>query len=366
MAGESMRMGNWATPPQGQMPMCKICKRQGCSHFRRGFAHLLALNPVRKLSRLSGGLFDGLSQNNAYPTCADVKTGEDKSFETDIVIPSTCPCHGCSERVERVDVNRGSERSVTYLFDARKSSWEPQIARYRRHKIIESPKAGRYAQLWCRTCCNCESANKPRGKLLGCACAMHWHTVTNRSYHEKTPFHQLATTLIMTSYNEAVNSECKFEQVIGVIGMAIGWNEHIEAQHPHRQHYRFSQEQVHPSLLSDPKLLHAVDASQFYFTGMDQSLHPPPLLGPGIVSHMFASLPPHPPPPTSAEQVAVPQGAGRKREERPVEEDEREGKRLNQGKEGQKELLFSLSDLPDILTSGGKLSGGLTFLGSEF
>ena len=102
-------MGNWATPPQGQMPMCKICKRQGCSHFRRGFAHLLALNPVRNLSRPSGSV-DGLSQNNAYPTCEDVGTGEDKvsttrsycqpvsfvpqSFETDIVIPSTCPCHG--------------------------------------------------------------------------------------------------------------------------------------------------------------------------------------------------------------------------------------------------------------------------------
>eukprot|EP00960_Hanusia_phi_P047838 758616-Hanusia_phi.AAC.4 len=106
----------------------------------------------------------------------------------------------------------------------------------RRHKIIESPKAGRYAQLWCRTCCNCESSNKPCGKLLGCACAMHWHTVTNRSYHEKTPFHQLATTLIMvgrmegqvpwrdgfarqTAYNDAMGGECKFDEVIGVIGM---------------------------------------------------------------------------------------------------------------------------------------------------
>jgi hypothetical protein len=36
----------WVTPDPSRMPHCKVCKTQGCMHFRRGFAHLLALNQV--------------------------------------------------------------------------------------------------------------------------------------------------------------------------------------------------------------------------------------------------------------------------------------------------------------------------------
>ena len=90
----------------------------------------------------------------------------------------------------------------------------------RRHKIIESPKAGRYAQLWCRTCCNCAISSKPVGKLVGCTNTAHWHTVTNRSYHEKTPFHQLAHNLLQASYNEALQDRIPFEDAIGLTGQA--------------------------------------------------------------------------------------------------------------------------------------------------
>jgi hypothetical protein len=36
----------WVTPDSSRMPHCKICNAQGCMHFRRGYAHLLALNLV--------------------------------------------------------------------------------------------------------------------------------------------------------------------------------------------------------------------------------------------------------------------------------------------------------------------------------
>ena len=88
----------------------------------------------------------------------------------------------------------------------------------RRHKIIESPKAGRYAQLWCRTCCNCAISSKTIGNLVGCTNTAHWHTVTNRSYHEKTPFHQLAHNLLQASYNEALQARIPFEDAIGLTG----------------------------------------------------------------------------------------------------------------------------------------------------
>ena len=88
----------------------------------------------------------------------------------------------------------------------------------RRHKIIESPKAGRYAQLWCRTCCNCTISGKQIGNLVGCTNTAHWHTVTNRSYHEKTPFHQLANNLLQSSYSEALQARIPFEDAIGLTG----------------------------------------------------------------------------------------------------------------------------------------------------
>ena len=39
----------WVTPDPSRTPHCKVCKAQGCMHFRRGFAHLLAQNPVSAL-----------------------------------------------------------------------------------------------------------------------------------------------------------------------------------------------------------------------------------------------------------------------------------------------------------------------------
>mmetsp|Transcript_780 Transcript_780/g.2343 ORF Transcript_780/g.2343 Transcript_780/m.2343 type:complete len:388 (-) Transcript_780:1974-3137(-) len=155
------------------------------------------------------------------------------SHDIDVLIPSSCPCHGCNETIIRADVNRGNEKSLTYNFVPRTSEWKAEPSRYRykrdtelvigctgRHRIIESPKAGRYAQLWCRTCCNCEATGRPIGNLVGCANAAHWHTVTNRSYHEKTPFHQLANNLLQSSYNEALQSGMPFEKAIGPIGIA--------------------------------------------------------------------------------------------------------------------------------------------------
>ena len=45
--GDFTREAMWVTPDSSRMPHCKVCKIQGCMHFRRGFAHLLALNQVR-------------------------------------------------------------------------------------------------------------------------------------------------------------------------------------------------------------------------------------------------------------------------------------------------------------------------------
>jgi hypothetical protein len=45
----------WVTPDSSRMPHCKVCKTQGCMHFRRGFAHLLALNQVRTRPRVLCG-----------------------------------------------------------------------------------------------------------------------------------------------------------------------------------------------------------------------------------------------------------------------------------------------------------------------
>eukprot|EP00960_Hanusia_phi_P033733 750624-Hanusia_phi.AAC.3 len=188
----------WQVPDMSLMPHCKSCKHQGCMHFRRGFAHLLALNQVLSLL-----------------------THQEERAQS------------CSEPIIRADVNRGNEKSLTYNADLRTDEWKPEPSRYRykrdtelvigctgRHRIIESPKAGRYAQLWCRTCCNCEATGRPIGNLLGCSNAAHWHTVTNRSYHEKTPFHQLANNLLQSSYNEALQSGMPFEKAIGPIGIA--------------------------------------------------------------------------------------------------------------------------------------------------
>jgi hypothetical protein len=44
----------WVTPDPSRMPHCKVCKTQGCMHFRRGFAHLLALNQVLNRPRVCG------------------------------------------------------------------------------------------------------------------------------------------------------------------------------------------------------------------------------------------------------------------------------------------------------------------------
>jgi len=99
----------------------------------------------------------------------------------------------------------------TYLSDG-------TMARHRRHQIIDEPKAGRYAQLWCRSCCNCEMMDKPVGLLAGCCCIAHWYTITNRSYHERTPFHQLACMLLKSSYDEALAAGSPFAEMIGPIG----------------------------------------------------------------------------------------------------------------------------------------------------
>ena len=53
---------------------------------------------------------------------------------------------------------------------------------------------------------------------MGCTNTAHWHTVTNRSYHEKTPFHQLAHNLLQDSYNEALQARIPFEDAIGLTG----------------------------------------------------------------------------------------------------------------------------------------------------
>jgi hypothetical protein len=92
------------------------------------------------------------------------------------------------------------------------------MTRHRRHQIVDEPKAGRYAQLWCRSCCNCEVLGKPVGLFAGCCCIAHWYTITNRSYHERTPFHQLASTLLKSSYDEALAAGSPFATMIGPIG----------------------------------------------------------------------------------------------------------------------------------------------------
>jgi len=43
--GGSSRDNQYVPGPQ-HMPYCRKCNRQGCFHFRRGFAHLLAQNQV--------------------------------------------------------------------------------------------------------------------------------------------------------------------------------------------------------------------------------------------------------------------------------------------------------------------------------
>jgi len=53
---------------------------------------------------------------------------------------------------------------------------------------------------------------------VGCTNTAHWHTVTNRSYHEKTPFHQLANNLLQSSYSEALQARIPFEEAIGLTG----------------------------------------------------------------------------------------------------------------------------------------------------
>eukprot|EP00286_Rhodomonas_abbreviata_P026946 CAMPEP_0181296732 /NCGR_PEP_ID=MMETSP1101-20121128/4860_1 /TAXON_ID=46948 /ORGANISM="Rhodomonas abbreviata, Strain Caron Lab Isolate" /LENGTH=254 /DNA_ID=CAMNT_0023401615 /DNA_START=138 /DNA_END=898 /DNA_ORIENTATION=+ len=205
-------------PENEHMPLCKACQRKGCSHFRRGFAHLLSHN----------------KKDCENPTIIAVKpAASEGSCEQDILVPTTCPCHGCYDVVLRVDLNRGPEDSLQYMLDADTNKWVAHTAKYRykrdtelvigcagRHAIIESPKAGRYAQLWCRTCCNCEQTGKKVGKIAGCVDAAHWYTITNRSYHEKTPFHQLVNTLLVSSYNEAVSSRIGFEDAIGPVGMS--------------------------------------------------------------------------------------------------------------------------------------------------
>jgi hypothetical protein len=130
-----------------------------------------------------------------------------------------------------IDLNRGHDKSLSYNMDPKTGEWKAEFVRYRykrdtelvigcggRHKIIESPKAGRYAQLWCRTCCNCSLSSKAIGNLVGCTNTAHWHTVTNRSYHEKTPFHQLAHNLLLASYAEALQAGIPFEDAIGLTG----------------------------------------------------------------------------------------------------------------------------------------------------
>eukprot|EP00802_Teleaulax_amphioxeia_P007492 Tamp_07498.p1 GENE.Tamp_07498~~Tamp_07498.p1 ORF type:complete len:525 (+),score=63.01 Tamp_07498:267-1841(+) len=206
----------WVTPDPSRMPHCKVCKTQGCMHFRRGFAHLLALN-----------------QDCGIPTLATEKCAGDEGqpANADILVPTLCPCHGCNELVVRADLNRGHDKSLSFNLDQKTGEWKAEFVRYRykrdtelvvgcagRHKIIESPKAGRYAQLWCRTCCNCTISGKAIGNLVGCTNTAHWHTVTNRSYHEKTPFHQLANNLLQASYNEALQARIPFEDAIGLTG----------------------------------------------------------------------------------------------------------------------------------------------------
>jgi len=46
-AADFEQEAKWVTPDPSRTPHCKVCKTQGCMHFRRGFAHLLALNQVR-------------------------------------------------------------------------------------------------------------------------------------------------------------------------------------------------------------------------------------------------------------------------------------------------------------------------------
>eukprot|EP00288_Rhodomonas_lens_P019642 CAMPEP_0177689544 /NCGR_PEP_ID=MMETSP0484_2-20121128/260_1 /TAXON_ID=354590 /ORGANISM="Rhodomonas lens, Strain RHODO" /LENGTH=253 /DNA_ID=CAMNT_0019199969 /DNA_START=155 /DNA_END=913 /DNA_ORIENTATION=- len=211
-------IGHSGLPDNEVMPMCKACQKKGCSHFRRGFAHLLSLN----------------KKDCENPTITAIKPAQSEgACDSDILVPTTCPCHGCYDLVLRVDLNRGPEDSLQYTFDQESSSWACHTAKYRykrdtelvigcagRHAIIESPKAGRYAQLWCRTCCNCEQTGKKVGKIAGCVDAAHWYTITNRSYHEKTPFHQLVNTLLVASYNDAVSSRIGFEDAIGAVGMS--------------------------------------------------------------------------------------------------------------------------------------------------
>eukprot|EP00960_Hanusia_phi_P047837 758616-Hanusia_phi.AAC.3 len=97
------------------------------------------------------------------------------------------------------------------------------------------------------------------------------------------------------------------------------------------------------------------------------AVQPSPLFG--TIPRMPPSLPPR----LSRPAGAVPEAAhstsvGRKREERSTEDeaDERGGKRTNQVKDGSmdmsKDIYFSLADLPDILTSGGKCVNAVIWL----
>mmetsp|Transcript_4986 Transcript_4986/g.8016 ORF Transcript_4986/g.8016 Transcript_4986/m.8016 type:complete len:442 (+) Transcript_4986:175-1500(+) len=212
---EPKASGAW--PDNAHMPQCKACQRKGCSHFRRGFAHILS-----QAEDCPNPKIEAQKAASSQGTC-----------DADILVPTTCPCHGCYDSILRVDLNRGPEKSLQYLFDSTKGTWTVKTARYRykrdtelvvgcsgRHAIIESPKAGRYAQLWCRTCCNCEQSGKKVGKIAGCVDPAHWYTITNRSYHEKTPCHQLVSTLLVASYNEAVQKKIGFEAAIGSVGMS--------------------------------------------------------------------------------------------------------------------------------------------------
>jgi len=153
--------------------------------------------------------------------------------ESDVLVPTTCPCHGCYDLIVRVDLNRGPDESLQYTLEPGTHNWQVEVAKYRykrdtelvigcsgRHAIIESPKAGRYAQLWCRTCCNCEQTGKKVGRLAGCVDPAHWYTITNRSYHEKTPFHQLVNTLLVASYNDAIARRVGFEDALGSVGLS--------------------------------------------------------------------------------------------------------------------------------------------------
>lgn len=205
-------------PDSHQMPQCKACQRRGCSHFRRGFAQILLHN-----NKACGN-----------PTIESCKPAASEGLcDSDILVPTTCPCHGCYDLIVRVDLNRGAEDSLQYTLDPATHEWSVEVAKYRykrdtelvigcsgRHAIIESPKAGRYAQLWCRTCCNCEQSGKKVGRLAGCVDAAHWYTITNRSYHEKTPFHQLVNTLLVASYNEAIAHRLGFEDALGSVGLS--------------------------------------------------------------------------------------------------------------------------------------------------